>query len=64
MAQATIFVMYADGKGNVTVSGRAGGGGHVMPRLDEDLMKGVTLLEGTGILGGKMVANVKCKTFA
>jgi hypothetical protein len=52
MAQATIFVMYADGKGNVTVSGRAGGGGHVMPRLDEDLMKGVTLL------------NVKCKTFA
>ena len=60
MMHATIFVMYADGKDNVTLSGRAGGPGHVMPTLDSDLMTGVTLLAGSGIVDGKMVANVHC----
>jgi hypothetical protein len=60
MAQATIFVMYADGNGNITLSGRAGTG-HVMPQLDTTLMEGVTLLPGSGIVDGKMVANVKCQ---
>jgi hypothetical protein len=61
MAQATIFVMYADGNGNVTLSGRAGGGGHVMPEPDSALQAGITLLEGSGIVNGKMVANVRCE---
>ena len=62
MAQAVIFVMYADGAGNVTISGRAGGGGHVEPQLDSELMAGVTLLAGSGIVNGKMVANVHCQS--
>ncbi|TVY59672.1 hypothetical protein LSUE1_G008754, partial [Lachnellula suecica] len=62
MAGATIFVMYADGNGNVTISGRDGGQGHVEPGLDSSLMQGVTLLEGSGVVGGNMVANVHCTT--
>ena len=60
MAGATIFVMYADGKGNVTISGRDGGQGHVEPELDSALMGGVTLLEGSGVNGSVMTANVRC----
>lgn len=62
MAHATIFVMYANGAGNVTMSGRAGGGGHVQPTLDSNLMAGVTLLAGSGIVGSNMVANVHCES--
>ncbi|KAG9231309.1 integral membrane protein-like protein [Amylocarpus encephaloides] len=62
MRNSMIFLMYADGTGNVTISGRAGGRGHVQPILDEELMKGVTLLAGSGIVGGRMVANVHCTT--
>lgn len=61
MAGATIFVMYADGNGNVTISGRDGGQGHVEPELDSTLMAGVTLLEGSGVNGSVMTANVHCK---
>ncbi|TVY31409.1 Cytochrome b561 and DOMON domain-containing protein, partial [Lachnellula subtilissima] len=61
MAGATIFVMYADGNGNVTISGRDGGQGHVEPELDSALMAGVTLLEGSGVNGSIMTANVHCK---
>ncbi|TVY19964.1 Cytochrome b561 and DOMON domain-containing protein, partial [Lachnellula arida] len=62
MAGATIFVMYADGNGNVTISGRDGGQGHVEPELDSALMAGVTLLEGSGVNGSVMTANVHCTT--
>jgi len=60
MAGAKIFVMYADGTGNVTISARDGGGGHVEPQLDSTIMSGITLLEGSGIVGDTMVANVLC----
>jgi hypothetical protein len=60
MSGATIFVMYADGTGNVTLSARDGGAGHVEPQWDSALQKGITLLEGSGIVGGNMVANVRC----
>lgn len=59
MAGAAIFVMYADGNNNVTISGRAGKG-HVQPQLDSTLQAGLTLLEGSGIVNGRMVANVHC----
>ncbi|CAG8955448.1 hypothetical protein HYFRA_00010314 [Hymenoscyphus fraxineus] len=61
MAGASIFVMYADGNNNVTISGRAGRG-HVQPQVDNTLQGGLTLLEGSGIVNGKMIANVHCTT--
>lgn len=60
MAGASIFMMYPDGKGNVTISARTGGPGHVEPAFDASLMAGVTLLEGSGVSGGLMRANIKC----
>lgn len=59
MSGSTIFVMYADGNNNVTISGRAGRG-HIQPQLDSTLQAGLTLLEGSGIVNGRMVANVHC----
>ncbi len=60
MAGASIFVMYANGLGNVTISARDGGQGHVEPQSDSNLQNGVTLLAGSGIVDGKMIANVHC----
>ena len=60
MAGATIFVMYADGTGNVTISARDGGGGHVEPQSDSTVQSGITLLAGSGIVGNNMIANVHC----
>ncbi|PVH77590.1 iron reductase domain protein [Cadophora sp. DSE1049] len=59
MAGASIFVMYADGNGNITLSGRRGTG-QIEPRADSTLQAGLELLEGTGIANGMMVANVRC----
>ncbi|KAH7336704.1 hypothetical protein BKA65DRAFT_459591 [Rhexocercosporidium sp. MPI-PUGE-AT-0058] len=59
MAGATIFVMYADGSGNVTLSGRKGTG-QVEPQADDTLQAGLQLLAGSGIVNGKMIANVRC----
>merc|ERR1712225_68237 len=59
MAGASIFVMYADGNGNITLSGRKGTG-QVEPKADSTLKAGLELLEGTGIANGMMVANVRC----
>jgi len=64
MRGASIFVMYADGKGNVTISARDGGAGHVEPTFDSTLMSGVTLLAGSGDDGTTMTANVKCTTIS
>ncbi|KAH8803161.1 integral membrane protein-like protein, partial [Xylogone sp. PMI_703] len=58
MAGATIFVMYTDGKGNVTISGREGGIGHVEPQYNSSI--DLQLLAGSGVVGNTMVANVKC----
>lgn len=60
MKGATIFMMYNNGKGNVTISAREGGVGEVEPTFSQSLMSGVTLLEGSGISGNTMRANVKC----
>ncbi|KAG5974429.1 hypothetical protein E4U55_008215 [Claviceps digitariae] len=58
MQGASIFAVYSDGKNNVTLSTRSGQG-NFMPaytaRTDVDL------LEGSGIVDGKMVANVRCR---
>ncbi|KAG0649647.1 hypothetical protein D0Z07_4061, partial [Hyphodiscus hymeniophilus] len=62
MAGSHIFVMYADGNGNVTISARDGNQGEVEPVFDSSLASGVELLEGSGISNGVMTANVKCTT--
>ncbi|KAK6540260.1 hypothetical protein TWF694_009074 [Orbilia ellipsospora] len=57
MVGAHIFVIYTDGTGNVTVSARTGTG-HVEPEYNPDAK--VTLLEGSGIVGNNLIANVRC----
>ena len=57
MAGANIFVMYTDGSGNVTISPRLGKG-HFEP--EHDTAANITLLEGSGLGAGRMVANVRC----
>jgi hypothetical protein len=56
MVGATIFVMYADGTGNVTISPRTGVG-HVMPLFNPAAQ--VELLAGSGVSQGEMTANFK-----
>lgn len=56
IAGATIFVMYAFGDGNVTISPRTGVG-HVMPQFNSAAQ--ATLLAGSGIANGVMTANAK-----
>lgn len=59
MADSNIFVMYQDGAGNVTISGRTGTG-HTMPRQNTNTQ--LELLEGSGVTNGgeTMIANVRC----
>jgi Cytochrome domain of cellobiose dehydrogenase len=56
MTGATIFVMYTDGTGNVTISPRQGVS-HVEPQFDSSA--NVELLAGSGVVNGAMTANVK-----
>ncbi|KAF3908100.1 hypothetical protein ABW21_db0207005 [Orbilia brochopaga] len=57
MVGAHIYVIYADGKGNVTVSPRLGTG-HVEPQFNPDAK--VTLLAGSGVVNNQIIANVRC----
>ncbi|OTB02503.1 hypothetical protein M426DRAFT_322595 [Hypoxylon sp. CI-4A] len=59
MTDSNIFLMYADGAGNVTISARAGAG-HSMPRYNA--ITQLTLLDGSGLQndGQTMIANVRC----
>ncbi|KAF2764718.1 CBD9-like protein [Teratosphaeria nubilosa] len=58
MDGANMFVMYTSASGtNVTLSPRLGTG-HVQPQYDDST--GIYLLDGTGVNGSTMVANVRC----
>ncbi|KAI1661054.1 CBD9-like protein [Daldinia decipiens] len=59
MRDSSIFVMYQDGNGNVTISARTGTG-HTMPRYNSIVQ--LELLDGSGLLNSEqtMVANVRC----
>ncbi|KAJ5825956.1 hypothetical protein N7474_003094 [Penicillium riverlandense] len=57
MPGANIFVIYASGSGNVTVSPRLGVG-HFEPEFNPNAQ--VSLLEGSGIQDGYMTANIRC----
>ncbi|KAF4337980.1 hypothetical protein FBEOM_8142 [Fusarium beomiforme] len=57
MSGSTMFVIYQDGSGNVTLSTRMGHG-HEMP--EHRRMRSVKLLEGSGVVNKTMVANIHC----
>jgi hypothetical protein len=57
MSGANIFVIYASGNGNITVSPRLGVG-HIEPEFNPSAQ--VSLLEGSGIQDGYMTANIRC----
>lgn len=62
MSGSTMLVVYADGSGNVTISGRSGRG-EVQPLNDNTIQSGLTLLAGSGVAAdGAMTANIKCTT--
>ncbi|CAL5868478.1 uncharacterized protein PFLUO_LOCUS2704 [Penicillium psychrofluorescens] len=57
MAGANIFVVYASGNDNITVSPRLGLG-HIEPLFNPSAQ--VSLLEGSGIQDGYMTASIRC----
>ncbi|KAG6021495.1 hypothetical protein E4U40_005257 [Claviceps sp. LM458 group G5] len=59
MVGSDMFVVYDNGNGNVTLSTRPGLK-HGMPEYKAH--PGVTLLAGSGIVDGQMVANVRCSS--
>lgn len=62
MSGSNIFVMYTSSDGsNVTISPRLGTG-HSQPQHDTDAQ--ITVLAGSGVSSGRMVANVKCSNCA
>lgn len=59
MRGANMFVIYLDESGqNITLSPRIGQR-HREPKFSTDAT--VTLLEGSGIVDGKLTANIRCK---
>lgn len=59
MADANMFIMYQDGNGNVTLSHRQASG-YTMPQVPADSPVTTTLLPGSGVSDGFMVANFRC----
>ncbi|RPA97864.1 CBD9-like protein [Choiromyces venosus 120613-1] len=57
MKGALIFIIYQDGSGNVTVSPRLGKG-EFEPKYESTI--NFELLDGSGVSGGLMTANIKC----
>lgn len=57
MDGSTMFVIYQDGSGNVTLSTRVGHG-HDMPEYSH--LSAVQLLEGSGVVNKTMTANIRC----
>jgi hypothetical protein len=59
MADSNMFIIYQDGNGNVTLSHRQASG-RTMPQVPADSPVTTTLLPGTGVSDGFMVANFRC----
>lgn len=61
MRNSNIFIVYPDASGsNVTLSPRLGVG-EIEPKYNS--MAQVSLLDGSGISNGKMIANIRCMLF-
>jgi cellobiose dehydrogenase-like cytochrome len=59
MSGSNMFIIYQSGDGtNVTLSPRKGSG-HNMPNFDSSAQ--VFLMEGSGVNGDKMTANIRCE---
>lgn len=58
MAGSNMFILYTSSANNITLSPRLSTG-HAQPTLNPDAQ--ITLLEGTGVIDGYMVANVLCE---
>lgn len=54
-----MFIMYQSGNGNVTLSSRQGQG-EVQPQYNAATASNLQLLAGSGVVNGKMVANIMC----
>lgn len=59
MRGSSMFVIYQDGNNNITLSTRQGTG-HNMPQYVS--RTDVELLQGSGIINGTMVANIRCSS--
>ncbi|KAH8172486.1 cytochrome domain of cellobiose dehydrogenase domain-containing protein [Sarocladium implicatum] len=59
MSDSNMFLIYQDGNGNVTLSHRQASG-HTMPTVPSDSSVTTTLLAGSGVSDGFMVANFRC----
>jgi hypothetical protein len=59
MQGSSMFIIYQDGNGNVTLSTRAGTG-HSQPQYEA--RPDVELIEGSGVEGSDMVANIRCSS--
>ena len=59
MDGANMFVIYASADGNnVTISSRLGNG-HNSPETSSDTQ--LTIMDGSGVINGSIVANVRCR---
>lgn len=59
MADSNMFLIYQNGQGNVTLSGRQAGG-YTMPTVPTTGGPVLELLAGSGVANGWMVANFRC----
>lgn len=59
MADSNMFIVYQDGNGNVTLSHRQASG-RTMPQVPTDTDVTTTLLAGSGVRNGFMIANFRC----
>ncbi|KAF2489237.1 CBD9-like protein [Lophium mytilinum] len=57
MAESNMFIIYTDGKGNLTLSPRTSIG-YFEPSFNSSIQ--ATLLEGSGVLSNSWTANIKC----
>lgn len=62
MQNSNIFIIYPNASGsNVTLSPRLGRG-EIEPKYNSQAQ--VSLLEGSGIVNGKMTANIRCMWYS
>lgn len=59
MSGSNMFILYQNGAGNVTLSSRQGQGER-MPVYNAATASNLVLMSGSGIVNGKMVANIMC----
>jgi hypothetical protein len=58
MSGSNMLIIYTSGSGNnITLSGRKGNG-HAAPSYTQDIK--ATLLDGSGVTNGYMIANIRC----